>query len=231
MSDKAVVTTPNATWMPEFPVASPGEICTRVDGRWGPQEYSLWPQLYHKRVLHHACIPVQGGRLDGLNFLAEDLYDPVPWNEWKPCRECGVPDLGFLEPSTVMLLKGVASHIGVTYHMSTISKHEEHQKFGKHLIATINQALDQLSILPMIQAHAIALAAHVKRLSLELCGLIVLSEIVQPRALDPAFVATKVLPVRGAFTSDAGTAQVLFRLGIPVWFIQTLTRLVRVVEV
>ncbi|KAH9928326.1 uncharacterized protein B0H18DRAFT_874961 [Fomitopsis serialis] len=231
MNDKAVVTTPNATWLPEFPVASPGEICTRVDGRWGPQEYSLWPQLYHKRVLHHACIPVQGALIDGLKFQADDLYDHVAWNEWQVCKECGVPDLGYIDKGSITLLKGVAAHIGVTYHMSTLAQREDRQKFGKHLIATVDQALDQLSILPMIRAHAIALAAHVKRLLLELCGLIVLYEIVQPRALDPAFVAKKALPIRGAFTNDAGTTQVLFRLGIPVWFIQTLTRSLRVVEV
>ena len=63
--DVVVVTTPNASWMPEFPVATPGQIITRTDGRWGPQEYSLWPQLFSRDVSHHACIPVEEANLNG----------------------------------------------------------------------------------------------------------------------------------------------------------------------
>ncbi|KAH9830169.1 uncharacterized protein C8Q71DRAFT_717264 [Rhodofomes roseus] len=231
MDEKAVVTTPNATWMPEFPVAAPGRISTREDGRWGPQEYTLWPQLYHRKVLHHACIPVQGQEIDGFNLDIDDLWDSVPWNGWAASSECGVPDLGFLDKPYLYILKATAGRIDANYQMSARSQREDHNKFGAQLLSTVDQAIDQLTILPMSRARAIALAAHVQRLLLELCGLLVLYEIVQPRVLDPNNVAKNVLAVRGAFTTEAGTAQVLFRVGIPVWYIQPLTRLVRVVEV
>lgn len=61
MDHRAVVTTPNAKWMPEYPVATPGQVVTRTDGWWGPQEYSFWPQVYDTTVAHHTCIPVEDG--------------------------------------------------------------------------------------------------------------------------------------------------------------------------
>ncbi|KAH9913612.1 uncharacterized protein B0H18DRAFT_887962 [Fomitopsis serialis] len=231
MDRRAVVTTPNATWMPEFPVATPGRICTRVDGRWGPQEYSVWPQLYHSNVVHHACIPAKGTTFLGLSFDYNVIYDPVPDSEWEHDLACGVPDLGRLQPQFLALLKADARGVMERFQRVGGGMIEDQKKFGYHLCATISQALDRLTLLPTWRTHAIAIAAHVSRLCLELLGLIVLFEVVQPRVRNLSRPAKEALPLRGAFTHNPATAQGLFRLGIPVWFIQPLTKLVRVREV
>ncbi|EPS97787.1 hypothetical protein FOMPIDRAFT_1052168 [Fomitopsis schrenkii] len=232
MRHDAVVTTPNAKWMPEFPVAKPGRICTRVDGRWGPQEYSLWPQLYHPRVLHHACIPAKGARIDVVDYMFDDLWEPVSENEWAPDSACGVPELGFLSKACLASLRTTARTITFNYRQAGGGRREAQKKFGYHLCTTVEQALDRISILPTWRSHAIALAAHIRRLCLELTGLILLLNVVQRRADDPSFRAKgQALPVRSAFTADPTTAQELFRLGIPVWFIQPLTKTLRIVEV
>ena len=96
MDPRAVVTTPNASWMPEYPVATPGQIITRADGRWGPQEYSLWPQLFSREVAHHACIPTKEANVTGVRAL-EELYKIIDKRMWHPDEACGVPDLGFLD--------------------------------------------------------------------------------------------------------------------------------------
>ncbi|KAH9927713.1 uncharacterized protein B0H18DRAFT_1210474 [Fomitopsis serialis] len=230
MDEHAVVTTANATWMPEFPVAMPGRICTRSDGRWGPQEYSLWPQMYHSRVLHHACIPVKDGDVEGFETNVRCMFDVVDPSCWAADTTCGVPDLGFLSPRYLNLLKSTAQRVIIKYQTCGDDKEEKQKQFGYHLSQTIYQALDQLFILLTWRTHAVALASHVQRLTLELCGLIVLFDVVQPRVHNRSFVAKTPLAVRGAFTDNAGTAQGLFRLGIPTWFIQPLTSLVRVVK-
>ncbi|EPS93585.1 hypothetical protein FOMPIDRAFT_1135899 [Fomitopsis schrenkii] len=229
MRDDAVVTTPNANWMPEFPVASPGRICTRFDGRWGPQEYSLWPQLYHPRVAHHACIPTKGARIERMDCLLDALWEEVSENEWASDPACGVPELGFLSSTCTASIKAAARR--VVFEFGQAAGAPAQKKYGHHLCATLEQAQDRLIILPTWRAHAIALAAHIRRLCLELCGLIVYLTILQPRAADKTFRAKGPLPVRGAFTSEAATAQQLHRLGIPVWFIQPLTKTLRVVGV
>ena len=231
MRDDAVVTTPNAHWMPEFPVASPGRICTRSDGRWGPQEYSLWPQLYHPRVVHHACIPVKGAKIDGIDYLLDDLWDPVSEDDWSPDPTCGVPDLGFLTRLCVASIKASAQRVVFQFGRAGGGRNEGQKKYGYSLCTTLQQGLDRLTILPTWRTNAIALTAHIRRLCLELCGLIILFDIFQPRAANATFRATQPLPVRGAFTAKQATAQELYRLGVPVWFIQPFTRIIRVVEV
>ncbi|KAH9829233.1 uncharacterized protein C8Q71DRAFT_718560 [Rhodofomes roseus] len=231
MNEQAVVTTPNADWMPEFPVASPGRICTRVDGSWGPQEYSRWPQMYHKNVIHHACIPVRGGKVPGVYVgLLGPLWDPIDETKWERDLLCGVPDLGFLRPSYVTLFKMAAQSVISDFKASATRQPAQQTQHGHHLCVTIHEALDQLTILPTWRTHAVALAAHVQRLALELRGLVTLFDVIQPRVNAPSFVAKETLGVRGAFTSNAGTAQVFHRLGLPVWFIQPLTKQLRVLE-
>ena len=231
MSSRAVVTTANATWMPEFPVASPGQICTRVDGRWGPQEYSLWPQVYHPKVLHHACIPVKDAKIRGQGFVFKTLHDPIPPHEWEEDYNCGMPELGFLRPQFLESLKADADAVITKFKRCGADTKADQKQYGYALCSTITQAFDRLLLLPTSRMHAVALAAHVQRLCLELSGLTVLFDILQPRTRDVGYVAKDTLPLRGAFTSNPSTAQAFFKLRIPVWFIQPLTKHVRVLEV
>ncbi|EPS99920.1 hypothetical protein FOMPIDRAFT_1123547 [Fomitopsis schrenkii] len=227
MRSDAVVTTANAGWMPAFPVADPGNIHTRRDGRWGPQEFTLWPQLYDPRVIHHACIPTGGGRLAREYNVPVSLYDPVDESKWSLVDDCGVPDLGCLEPDYLDTLRGAI--LAVVHQFADHSKSgSEKMAWGRHLSLTIRQGLDRLAILPSWRSHTIALAAHLQRLALELYGMIILVDVVQARIEDPAFRAASMLSVRGVFTSKAAEAQNFFRIGLPYWFIQPLTTTVRV---
>ncbi|KAI0734715.1 hypothetical protein C8Q72DRAFT_791953 [Fomitopsis betulina] len=161
MDHRAVVTTPNAKWMPEYPVTMPGQVATRTDGRWGPQEYSFWPQVYDTAVAHHACIPVEDGRVKGV-CPGPELFKAIDERMWAPDKTCGVLDLGFLD-----------------------------QEFRARLFAAVQQ----------------------------------------PRLGLSSYIAREVLLVRGSFMANASHAQELFHVGVPVWFIQPLTKLVHIVEV
>ena len=227
MDHRAVVTTPNAKWMPEFPVATPGQIATRTDGRWGPQEYSLWPQVFDPTVAHHACIPVEDGRVKGF-CPPPELFKTIDERMWAPDKACGVPDLGFLDREfSSSLFAGVQRCIDYW----TSDRRSREIACGERLRFTIQRAIDQLTRLPSTAHRTVVLAVHVQRLTLELCGLLVYHNTVKPRRGLNSYVASAVLPVRGAFTANANHAQELLRVGVPVWFIQPLTKLVRVVEV
>ncbi|EPS93352.1 hypothetical protein FOMPIDRAFT_1136313 [Fomitopsis schrenkii] len=229
MDRRAIVTTANASWMPEFPVASSEQSCTRVDGRWGAQEYTVWPQLYHPRVVHHCCIPCKGDATPVLHFDASALWDAFTPEHWEWDVDCGIPDLGLLNAGRLRVLANCAT--SVMEHFKGCGCSDRDRKFGTHLAATIRQGIDRLRVLPTWRTNTLALAAHVQRLSLELCGLIVLYNVVQPRIKNPSYIAKRPLPICGAFTADAGTAKGLHRLGVPVWFIQPLTTRVRVLRV
>lgn len=227
MDHRAVVTTPNAKWMPEFPVATPGQVATRTDGRWGPQEYSLWPQVFDSAVAHHACIPVEDGRVKGVR-PGPELFRTVDERMWAPDEACGVPDLGFLDQEFRASLFAAVQRCVEAW---TSDRRSREIACGERLRFTIQRAVDQLTRLPSTAHRTVVLAAHVQRLTLELCGLHVYYETVKPRLGLSSYVAREVLPVRGAFTANASHAQELFRVGVPIWFIQPLTKLVRIVEV
>ena len=226
-----MVTMPNAHWMLEFPVASPGCICTHSNGCWGPQEYSLWPQLYHPRVVHHACIPVKGAKIDGIDYLLGNLWDPVSEDDWSPDPTCGVPDLGFLTRLCMASIKVSAQHVVFQFGRAGGGRNEGQKKYGYSLCTTLQQGLDCLTILPTWRTNAITLTAHICQLCLELCGFIVLFDIFQPHAAITTFCARQPLPLSGPFTAEQATAQQLYRLDILVWFIQPLTRIICIVEV
>ena len=221
--------TPNASWMPEFPVATPGQIITRTDGRWGPQEYSLWPQLFSRDVSHHACIPVEEANLNGIRAIRE-LYEPIDERMWQADEACGVPDLGFLELEVCKkLFYAVDKCIG-RWIATSLQRRSTERAWGDNLRLTIQRGMDQLARLPTTARRSILLAVHIQRLCLELCGLVVFYEYVKPRLTQTSYVAKDVLPIRGAFTNDPSIAQELHRVGVPLWFIQPLTKKVRVVK-
>ncbi|KAL5528004.1 hypothetical protein ACEPAF_7140 [Sanghuangporus sanghuang] len=52
-----IVVTPNAEWIPEYPLLGEYGIVKHDDGFWGGHEYTLWPQFYCQNFSHQACIP------------------------------------------------------------------------------------------------------------------------------------------------------------------------------
>lgn len=216
--------------MPEFPVAAPGQIITRADGRWGPQEFSLWPQLFSREVAHHACIPTEEANVTGVRAIKE-LYETIDERMWHPDEACGVPDLGFLDVELRTRLFDAVDKCFDRWRSAAQTGRSGDRGWGDNLRLTIHRGMDQLTRLPSTARRAVLLAVHIQRLALELCGLTVFYEIVKARMAQPAYFAKGVLPVRGAFTDDPSIAQELFRVGIPFWFIQPWTKQVRIVEV
>ena len=135
---------------------------------------------------------------------------------------------GFLEPD---FCNRLCTEVQRCINYWTLDRRSREIACGERLCFTIQRAMDQLTRLPATTHHTVLLAVHVQRLTLELCGLHVYYDTVKPRLGLASYVARDALPVRGAFTPNAGEAQELFRVGVPVWFIQPLTRYARVVEV
>ena len=52
-----VLTSPNCTWIPEFPILESYGFVQFDDGLWGGQEYSRWPQFISRANIHHIAIP------------------------------------------------------------------------------------------------------------------------------------------------------------------------------
>ncbi|KAI0668292.1 hypothetical protein C8Q78DRAFT_1071557 [Trametes maxima] len=218
------ITSPNMTFIPEFPVER-GLIKTYADGRWGVREYSRWPQILTPGAWHFACIP---SRDEGLaSGMPEVLWRTIGVRDWHVDPWTGTVGLGFLKKALVADLERAAE--GAIQAYASLSNIPHHRLlYGSQLIVIIRQTTDRMRLLPSSAGIAVAVAAHIQRLSLELHGLCTYFRDFLPRLESTQDFRYRMLPVIGAFVKEGNTASTLFRLGVPVFFLQPLTRHVEV---
>lgn len=89
------------------------------------------------------------------------------------------------------------------------------------LASQLEYTFHNLFYYPMKWFDTVLWFREYQRLLLDLRAGIIWYTVVQPRIDDPYFYQPfPVLPIRGAFTMDHSSLHVLFRCGIPVWFIR-----------
>ena len=221
-----VLTSPNQDWVPEHPVER-SVIRTYINGLWGFHEYSRWPQPLTDNMWHVACIPV-AGRIDLLPEVA--WLTLSPHQDWLADDRCSVKGVGFLKRSIRNDLTQCAEQAIHVY--DTCFSGPEHQRaYGQELRVVLRNCVDTMNRMPARPAIAIALGAHIQRLSLELVGLQTYLREVFPRILSQGDFSRLLLPVLGLFVHDEDSALRWTRAGIPTWVLQPFTRELRVWKV
>ena len=216
--DGFIFTSPNMDFVPDYPV-SKEVIHTNEDGRWGLHEYSRWPQPYVDGMMHLACIPRQPALPHLPRVLFKSLY---PSSDWTERAELMVKGLGFINQETRTELAKAANMAIQRFH-ATKNARENVQRYGDFLVMLLRQVVDRMTYVASHSRTAVAVAAHVQRLCLELAGLKTYVELVVPRLESTVDFSTTLLPVLGGFVRDLTDAQMWCRLGLPVWLIQPMT--------
>ncbi|KAI0649156.1 hypothetical protein C8Q79DRAFT_904716, partial [Trametes meyenii] len=212
-----VMTSPNMSYVPEYPIERQ-VIETFADGRWGIREYSRWPQALVPDMWHVPCIPREPGM-----FASEVLFkDLHPSSSWAEDIDTGVAGLGFIAAETRRAL-GVASWWATSQYNSIRPSGGSYCAHGDVLVMIVQQAVERMNKLPSPPGIAVAVAAHVQRLCLELAGLLMYFVHVEPRLNSTGDYSSEVLPVLGAFVNKGTAAQTCTRIGLPTWFLQPLT--------
>lgn len=218
------VTTPNTPFIPEYPVER-RIIKTYSDGRWGVHEYSRWPQLLVDGMWHIACIPRRDWAL--LHRFREILWRWFKVSDWVEDPTAAVASLGFLKKLLVDDLDKAAKESIAKYQaIKGVPPHR--MEYGLQLIVVLRQCLDRVRLLASGPAVAIAVAAHVQRLALELEGLTTYLTVILPRIESHEDFKFHLLDVVGTFVKEGTAAATCVRIGLPVWFLQPLTRKVPV---
>ncbi len=220
-SETSIFTTPNQLHIPQFAIAH-NEITTYNDGRWGLHEYSRWPQEYDRAYIHVACIPRKGARCAP---ASEVVWRTWQMDDWE-IDACGVARLGMLKRSLVHELQRAADDAIEGVYACRRDCVQTNEVVSL-LVLCVRQCLDRLRLLPSERSVVISLAAHVQRLVLELAGVQLYLQEVIDRVTSKRDYRLDILDVVGAYTADASSAQLLHRVGIPVWFQQHLTPMVR----
>ncbi|KAI0359447.1 hypothetical protein OH77DRAFT_1517877 [Trametes cingulata] len=217
-----VITTPNMDYVPEFPVER-RIIDTFADGCWGLRKYSRWPQMLVPDMIHIACIPREP-RWKQEEVLWEDLH---PSTHWEEDPSTGVQDMGYLREQTRKELTKQAEHADNILYVPPDSSPvlKEHAKM-LHLV--LRQVKDRINQLPSSRGVAIAVAAHVQRLCLEIAGIVNFVMRIAPRLKDDYDCSIEALPYVGTFVREGTAAQTCHRVGLPTWFLQPLTHQVKV---
>lgn len=203
------ITSPNMSYVPRLPVERK-VVETFADGLWGLHEYSRWPQRFLPSMPHIACIPNAPCPPADPEVLFKTLS---PLKDWKEDTSAGFEGMGYLKESVLVPLREAASQALRGFH-STRPSDKVLLDHGDLLVMILKQAVDRMDKIPSTSGVAVAVGAHVQRVSLELAGLRIYQQRVLRRLESSADYSFAVLPVLGAFTGDPTTAQTLTRVGI-----------------
>ncbi|OJT02481.1 hypothetical protein TRAPUB_6988 [Trametes pubescens] len=218
-----VITSPNMDFVPEYPIER-RVIQTFSDGRWGVHEYSRWPQLLVPEMMHVACIPARPNPPAAPEVLWADLH---PSTSWEEDTGTGVKALGFLIPELANALADAAAATITSVDTSQCTERDT-VTHAETLKLVLRQLVERMLLLPARAGIAIAVAAHVQRLTLELLGVQTYIQVVLPRMKSTFNYDILLLPVIGTFVREGTTAQTCTRVGLPTWFLQPMTDLVKV---
>ena len=214
-----VVTTPNCSFVPEYPLC---DVRLQSDGSWGPHDFAWWPQLDCVSVPHHSCIPTCPP--DG---MTHSFYNhPVLWH--RLCdNDIMISDAGTRTEVVGFLRTSILDTLSRSLHLTTnrASKACQDIKFQAltntlHILSSRGRTLlDQLKAMQYDCKHMSIPFRDIQRHILELAGLMIYAEQVLPR-IKFRSTMNNLLNVRGSFTMDASRVQEYFRVGVPVWFIR-----------
>ncbi|KAI0640392.1 hypothetical protein C8Q79DRAFT_921524, partial [Trametes meyenii] len=211
-----VVTTPNMEYVPEYPIER-GIIETYMDGRWGLREYSRWPQVLVPDLMHIPCIPRRPVR-----HAAPILFETIsPTTSWTEDSLTGVRGLGFLSQRIRHELARAAGEAEAAF-LRSAGARSDYRAHGHTLCTILGQAVIRMDRVAAPAGIAVAVAAHIQRIALELCGLWTYLNVVEPRLASGEDCSGDILHVLGAFVRDGTAAQSLVRVGIPTWYLQPL---------
>ncbi|RDX41363.1 hypothetical protein OH76DRAFT_1364689, partial [Lentinus brumalis] len=214
-----VITSPNTEYVPEYPVERE-VIHTFRDGRWGLHEYSRWPQAHVEGMLHVACIPRRPSPPDVPSVLWATL---LPESHWEEDPDIAVSGFGYIKRDTRDELEA-AAEAAIRGYESIPEVQAIVRRYGDFLCMILRQVVDRMTHLPSVASRAVAVAAHVQRVCLELAGLKTYLEIVVPRLHSRDNFSERVLDVVGAFLNEGSDVYTWWRAGLPYWLVQPLRR-------
>ncbi len=214
--DSMVVTSPNMDYVPAYPVETT-IVHTYADGLWGSHEYSRFPQPFVRGRWHLACIPATPCPPD----VPAVMWKQLSAQDWHEDCSIGFHGLGYIATDLQDELAS-AANIAIR-RFEDFDVPDNVRAYGKMLVMILRQVVDRMRHLPAAPSVTIAVAAHVERVALELCGLRTYAEVVSPRVDSSEDFSAEILPVVGGFAREASDAQLFTRVGVPTWFLQPLT--------
>lgn len=219
-----MIASPNADWIPDYPIAGPDGIRVYDDGLLGGQEFTRWPQLHVPGNIHHALIPFR-------RYITTSIIndDDAIWYRPSESDTIRCEGLDVLRQPLAKFKSSLVKNLTRCFEMCLASarnsygalSEKEYTPLMDDMARRGRANLDVLSSTSQGWYQNIICFREVQRMSLELLGIAKYASVLVPRIKD----VTRnhpLLPVRGAFTYDPSTVAYFHALGIPVWHLRPL---------
>lgn len=211
------------------PLLGPQKLVQHHDQYFGPHDYLVWPQPFVPDLCHLSCIP----------RLKSKPHSPLLW--WTPqsadiiyetAQNVFAP-LGKLSGDRFLSLRNAIWEMQGTL-SQFINNHSNasEKNVAQTLSSNINRLLQRIEFQSATFRSIRTAVKTVQRLHLELIGLIHYCTIYKPRIAEHAsgVSTTSSLPTNslvGAFVDSTFHAELLFKAGIPFWFVHPVSALRR----
>ncbi|KAL1711841.1 hypothetical protein EV715DRAFT_297649 [Schizophyllum commune] len=228
-----LVMSPNATYIPYVPSPTNAHyrLRMRIDGNFGAEDLTLVPTYFMKgKAPHVACIPrcpPAPGHPWHLMFLGVE-----GWFEKVDGLYTTNDDKVVLTAATFRELKKLVyplRRLTAQYLLDCKRKKTDANPWARGMEITLQHLLMRMSYMPVSLGRAVLMARQCQRLWRELFGMMNFVNFIQPvltGLADPPELATPHWFI-GTVTDDLEQAQLLFRAGVPVWFVQTFEEVAR----
>ncbi|KAL1658548.1 hypothetical protein GGF50DRAFT_120761 [Schizophyllum commune] len=221
-----LVMSPNATFVPYVPSPTNAHyrLRMRIDGNFGAEDLTLVPTFFMKgKAPHIACIPrcpPAPGHPWHLMFLGVE-----GWFEKVDGLYTTNDDKVVLTATAFRELKKLVyplRRLTAQYLLDCKQKKIDANPWARGMEITLQHLLMRMSYMPVSLGRAVLMARHCQRLWRELFGMMNFVNFIQPvltGLADPPELATPHWFI-GTVTDNLEEAQLLFRAGVPVWFVQ-----------
>lgn len=214
---RMIVTSPNVCWMPYISLL-PRDVRARADGRFGLADFTVCPQWWIDSHWHlpfvRARPPASTIKSHALSFCWWDV-DEI---HFFPVEGSAYDGLGTLQPSVAENLRTEAKKL-----RELCGKVTQQRDQGRlsYLVNKLNDASIQLKFCNFTMRDLVYRVAGFQRLYLEALAMYEWHMKWSLRCNDPTGKIYEVdETIMGVITDKAECAMLLFRIGIPVWYVR-----------
>ncbi len=198
-------------------------LFARMDGRYGVDDHTQWPQPFSRSAPYLCCVPQK-------DALASE-YSIMWWNptrlDFEPVHRHGWNlGIGFLPHHELQAMEQCCEQLNERAVQAKVD-HSIHYPETKLLSVNLRRSLSRLRAVAMARKEVLFECRQIQRLWMELWALLDYIEIFEPYMEGRVPPATETAKVIGCFVHNADVAERLFAAGIPYWFIRPISSFVK----
>lgn len=211
--------------IPEPPLGSQRDLFRRADGMYGADDYICWPQPFNSKYAFVAAIPTCPKSSTGRYFADLAIWDELSERDLASGEE-GLSGRGIVRGYRLDSLKGTLERLAER--LGSFRAASSNVGDRKGVLVSLNEfevnlrvCFTEIRDTPMLLRDAKRGWAEIRRAWLSMMALMDYVEIYSPRMNGLAPRASAVEECMGACIWDARMADMLFRAGLPVYYIRS----------